>query len=576
MLALLRIYLPRVKPFLAAVAVLQSIQAVLMLYLPRISAEIIDRGVIPNDRDEIWSIGSVMLLVAIAQMFTLIGGVYFAARSAMGVGREIREDLFHTVTGFSAQEVGRLGPPTLITRITNDVQQIQMLMILTCTAAVMAPVTAVFGTIMAVREDAVLSLVLVGAIPVLALLVGSHLYRTHPVFMRMQDRIDDVNQVLREQITGLRVVRAFVREPAERDRFEVANAELTETALITGRLMAMMFPMVIVVQNVAAVAVVWFGAVRIDAGQMSLGSLVAFLGYIVQVLMAVMMASFMFVMMPRAAVSARRVMDALDTESTVVSPAQPAPSVPARGVVEFREVEFGYPGAAEPVIRNVSLDTGPGQTTAIIGSTGSGKTTLLNLIPRLYDVTSGAVLVDGVDVREMDLEDLWSRTGMVPQKPFLFSGTVASNLLNGKPDATEDEMWEALATAQAADFVSAMPGGLEASIAQGGTNVSGGQRQRLAIARAIIRRPPIYLFDDSFSALDLTTDARLRAALAPRIAESAFIVVAQRVSTIVDADQILVLEDGVPVGIGTHDELLDTCQTYGEIVASQLSPEEAA
>lgn len=576
MLALLRIYLPRVKPFLAAVAVLQSIQAVLMLYLPRISAEIIDRGVIPNDRDEIWSIGSVMLLVAIAQMFTLIGGVYFAARSAMGVGREIREDLFHTVTGFSAQEVGRLGPPTLITRITNDVQQIQMLMILTCTAAVMAPVTAVFGTIMAVREDAVLSLVLVGAIPVLALLVGSHLYRTHPVFMRMQDRIDDVNQVLREQITGLRVVRAFVREPAERDRFEVANAELTETALITGRLMAMMFPMVIVVQNVAAVAVVWFGAVRIDAGEMSLGSLVAFLGYIVQVLMAVMMASFMFVMMPRAAVSARRVMDALDTESTVVSPAQPAPSVPARGVVEFREVEFGYPGAAEPVIRNVSLDTGPGQTTAIIGSTGSGKTTLLNLIPRLYDVTSGAVLVDGVDVREMDLEDLWSRTGMVPQKPFLFSGTVASNLLNGKPDATEDEMWEALATAQAADFVSAMPGGLEASIAQGGTNVSGGQRQRLAIARAIIRRPPIYLFDDSFSALDLTTDARLRAALAPRIAESAFIVVAQRVSTIVDADQILVLEDGVPVGIGTHDELLDTCQTYGEIVASQLSPEEAA
>ena len=571
---LLRSYLPRVSQLLIAVAVFQSVQAVLVLYLPRISAEIIDKGVIPNDTDEIWSIGTWMLLIAVAQMITMIAGVYFAARAAMGVGREIRGDLFHRVIGFSSQEVGTYGAPTLITRITNDVQQVQMLVLLTCTAAIMAPVTAVFGTIMAIREDAALAWVIVAAIPVLALLVGSHLYRTHPVFMAMQDRIDDVNQVLREQITGLRVVRAFVREPAERRRFEDANAELTETALITGRLMALMFPMVMLVQNVAAVAVVWFGASRIDSGQMTLGSLVAFLGYIVQVLMAVMMASFMFVMMPRAAVSARRILEALETESTVVSPSNPATEVAVAGHLELEAVEFGYPGAEEPVLQDVTVTTGPGQTLAIIGSTGSGKTTLLNLIPRLYDVTGGVVRVDGTDVRDLDLEDLWSRIGMVPQRPFLFSGTVASNLLNGRPDATEDQMWAALATAQAAEFVSAMPGALEAPIAQGGTNVSGGQRQRLAIARAIIRDPAIYLFDDSFSALDLATDARLRAALAPRIARSTFVVVAQRVSTIVDADQILVLEDGRTVGLGTHDRLLETCPTYSEIVASQFTAEE--
>ena len=576
MIKLLKAYLPRVRALLVAVAVFQTAQAVLGLFLPRISAKIINEGVLTGNTGRIWSTGSVMLAVALAQMGATVAGVYFGARASMEVGREIRRDLFHRVTDFSAREVGHYGAPTLITRITNDVQQVQMMVFMACTTLVMAPVTAVFGTIMAIREDSHLALVLIVAVPVLAAVVAMQLSRTHPIFMAMQDRIDDVNQVLREQITGMRVVRAFVREPAEEAKFADANGRLTDTALTTGRLMAMMFPMVMVVQNVASVAVIWFGASRINSGQMNLGSLVAFLGYIVQVLMGVMMASFMFVMLPRAAVSGRRIKEVLDTDTSVVAAASPRADVARVGTLELRGVRFGYPGAEADVIHDVSFTALPGQTTAVIGSTGAGKTTLLNLIPRLFDVTGGAVLVDGVDVRVLDPESLWSRIGMVPQRPFLFSGTVASNLRYGKPDATEEEMWEALSVAQATDFVAAMAGGLEAPISQGGTNVSGGQRQRLAIARALIRRPEIYLFDDSFSALDLATDARLRAALVPYLSEATFVIVAQRVSTIIDADQIVVLEEGRVIGLGNHHELMATCPTYVEIVESQHSPQEVA
>ena len=575
MIRLLRTYLPRVKPLLAAVLVFQAGQALFNLLLPRVTARLIDQGVVPGDRGAIWSTGGLMLGVTLAQATCLVCGVYFAARASMSIGREIRKDLFHQVTGFSAQEVGRFGPPTLITRITNDVQQVQIMVQMACMTAVMAPITIVFGVVMSLREDAGLSVVLLVAMPILALVVAVLMAKLHPAFTAMQDRIDDVNTVLREQITGLRVVRAFVREPSERARFEEANAGLTGTALRTGHLMAVMFPLIITVQNGASVAVIWFGASRIDSGATSVGSLVAFLGYIVLVLMSVMMASFMFVMLPRAAVSGQRIMEALSTESSVVAPATPRTGVERTGHLELRNVVFGYPGAEEPVVKDVSFTAVRGTTTAIIGSTGSGKTTLLNLVPRLYDVTGGAVLVDGVDVRELGLDDLWSRIGLVPQKPFLFSGTVADNLRYGKDDATAEEMWEALTVAQAADFVAAMPGGLEAPIAQGGTNVSGGQRQRLAIARALIRKPDIYLFDDSFSALDLATDARLRAALVPYTAGATFVIVAQRVSTIIDADQIVVLEGGEIVGLGTHDELLATCDTYVEIVESQRSVEEA-
>jgi ATP-binding cassette subfamily B multidrug efflux pump len=571
---LLRTYLPRVRHLLVAVLLFQAGQALFNLLLPRVTARLIDQGVVPGDRGAIWATGGLMLGVTLAQVLCLVCGVYFAARASMSVGREIRKDLFHTVTGFSAQEVGRFGPPTLITRITNDVQQVQIMVQMACMTAVMAPLTIVFGVIMSLREDAGLSVVLLVAMPILALVVGLLMTKLHPTFTAMQDRIDGVNTVLREQITGLRVVRAFVREPSERARFAEANAGLTGTALRAGRLMAVMFPLIITIQNGASVAVIWYGAVRVDDGVTSVGSLVAFLGYIVLVLMSVMMASFMFIMLPRAAVSGQRIMEALDTESTVVSPAVPRTDVPRTGHLELRNVVFGYPGAEEPVVKDVSFTAARGTTTAIIGSTGSGKTTLLNLVPRLYDVTGGSVLIDGVDVRELSLDDLWSRIGLVPQKPFLFSGTVADNLRYGKDDATEEEMWEALGVAQAADFVAAMPGGLEAPISQGGANVSGGQRQRLAIARALIRKPNIYLFDDSFSALDLATDARLRAALVPYTSGATFVIVAQRVSTIIEADQIVVLEGGEIVGLGTHDELVASCATYLEIVESQRSVEE--
>ena len=494
----------------------------------------------------------------------------------MGFGRDVRSRLFHTVTDFSSQEVDHFGSPSLITRITNDVQQVQMLVLMTCTLLVAAPITAIGGVILALREDVGLSAILLVSIPLLIICVSLVISRMVPQYRLMQERIDVVNKVLREQITGIRVVRAFVREPDESKRFDATNTNLTDTSLKAGRLMAFMFPTVIVILNLSNAGVLWIGANRINAGSLTLGEMIAFLSYLTQILIAVMMATFMAIMVPRAAVCAERIEEVLDTPSSVRLAEVPVTEVTTTGRLELIDVGFNYPGAEAPVLSHISLTSLPGQTTAIIGSTGAGKTTLLNLVPRLFDATSGSVLVDGVDVRDLHPDLLRRRVGIVPQKPYLFSGTVASNLRYGKPDATDEEIWEALEVAQAADFVAAMPGGIEAEIAQGGTNVSGGQRQRLAIARALVRKPEIYLFDDSFSALDLRTDARLRAALVPYTAGSTLVVVAQRVSTISGADQILVLEDGQTVGLGTHDDLLENCPTYAEIVASQVGQQEAA
>jgi ATP-binding cassette subfamily B protein len=494
----------------------------------------------------------------------------------MAFGRDVRAGIFHRVGSFSSREVYQIGAPSLITRNTNDVQQVQMLVLMTCTMMVAAPIMMVGGVLMAMREDLGLSWLLAVCVPVLFLAVGFIISRMVPGFRLMQTRIDAVNRILREQITGIRVVRAFVREPVETRRFGRANDDLTEVAVRTGRWMATMFPTVMLIMNLSSVAVLWFGGHRVDAGSMQIGELTAFLAYLVQILMSVMMATFMLIMVPRATVCADRIAEVFDTSSSVAPPASPVTTVAGRGELELRGVQFTYPGADAPVLRDVSLTARVGQTTAVIGSTGAGKTTLVNLVPRLFDVTAGAVYVDGVDVRDLEPELLWSRIGLVPQKAYLFSGTVRSNLLYGKPDATDDELWRALEIAQGRDFVEAMPEGLDAPITQGGTNVSGGQRQRLAIARALVRRPEIYLFDDSFSALDLATDARLRAALRPVTTDATVLIVAQRVSTIVDADQILVLEDGEVVGRGRHAELLETCETYQEIVRSQLTAEEAA
>ena len=573
---LLRTYLRDYKPQLVAVLVLQTAQAFAALYLPSLNADIIDKGVATGDTSYILSIGAVMLVIALVQVICATSAVYFGAKASMGFGRDVRGGIFHQVTGFSAREMGQFGAPSLITRVTNDVQQVQMFVLMTCTLLVAAPITAIGGIIMAIREDSGLAWILTVSIPVLVFGILMVVRRMVPQFRTMQERIDTVNRVLREQITGIRVVRAFVREPAEAKRFGDVNADLTNTALIAGRLQAFFFPIVMLVLNCSSVAVLWFGAHRIENGQMQIGALIAFLSYLAQIIMAVMMATFMVVLVPRAAVCAERIVEVLDTPSSVVSAVTPITEVHASGTLELRGVGFHYPGAEAPVLTNVSLRAMPGQVTAVIGSTGAGKTTLLSLVPRLFDSTSGSVLVDGVDVRELDPDTLWGRIGLVPQKPYLFSGTVASNLRFADPDASDDELWAALEIAQAADFVRAMPGGLQASIAQGGASVSGGQRQRLAIARALVRKPEIYLFDDSFSALDLATDARLRAALAPSTAQATVIIVAQRVSTIIHADQILVLEDGESVGLGTHAELLESCPTYREIVESQMTAEEAA
>ncbi|MEU7812924.1 ABC transporter ATP-binding protein [Pseudonocardia sp. NPDC049154] len=576
LLRLLRRYLQPFRRPLALVVVLQLIGTMAALYLPSLNADIIDRGIARGDTGYILGTGGWMLVVSLIQVVCSIAAVWFGSHTAMGFGRDVRAAVFHRVGGFSVREVNRFGAPSLITRSTNDVQQVQMLVLVSCTMLVSAPIMCVGGVVMALQEDAGLSWLVAVSVPVLALSIGAVVVRMVPKFRLLQERIDAVNRVLREQITGIRVVRAFVREPHERARFGVTNREVTDVATAAGRLQALIFPIVMLVLNASSVAVLWFGAIRIDAGEMQIGALTAFLAYLLQILMAVMMATFMAIMVPRAAVCAERITEVLDTESSVAPP--PAPVVPeaVEGVLEFRAATFRYPGAAEPVLRGIDLVARPGETTAVIGSTGAGKTTLLSLVPRLFDVTGGAVLVDGVDVRDLDPEELWRRIGLVPQKPYLFSGTVASNLRYGDPAATDEQLWEALRIAQAEDFVRAMPEGLGSPISQGGTNVSGGQRQRLAIARALVKRPPIYLFDDSFSALDLATDARLRAALAPVTAAATVVVVAQRVSTVSAADRIVVLDDGVVVGVGRHDELLVDCPTYAEIVESQLGVEEAA
>lgn len=573
---LLRTHLRPYHRPLAAVVLLQFVGTMASLYLPSLNADIIDLGVARGDTGYIMRTGGWMLAVSLIQIVCSVAAVYLGARTAMAFGRDVRSSIFEHVNRFSAREVARFGAPSLITRNTNDVQQVQMLVLMSCTMLVAVPIMSVGGVVMALREDVGLSWLMLVSVPVLAVALWLIIRRMVPGFRLMQTRIDTVNRVLREQITGIRVVRAFVREPYETDRFATANADLTATALRIGRLMALIFPVVMLVLNVSSVAVLWFGAERVDAGAIQVGALTAFLQYLMQILMAVMMATFMLMMVPRAAVCAERIVEVLDTDSSVVPAARPVTEVTSHGELELRDVAFQYPGAAEPVLRNVSFRVTPGTTTAVIGSTGAGKTTLLSLVPRLVDATAGAVLVDGVDVRELAPDELWRRIGLVPQRPYLFTGTVASNLRYGNPDATDAELWEALEIAQARDFVEAMPEGLAAPIAQGGTNVSGGQRQRLAIARALVRRPEIYLFDDSFSALDLGTDARLRAALRPVTADAAVVIVAQRVSTIVGADQIVVLENGGVVGIGRHDELLLTCPTYAEIVASQNTTEVVA
>jgi len=556
------------------VVALQLVGTMASLYLPSLNADIIDNGIARGDTAYIMSTGGWMLAVTLLQVACSVAAVYFGARTGMGFGRDVRSALFHRVGEFSARELGRFGAPSLITRNTNDVQQVQMLVLVSCTMLVAAPIMCVGGVAMALQEDVGLSWLMAVCVPVLIVAIGLVIVRMVPKFRLMQVRIDGINRVLREQITGIRVVRAFVREPVETERFHAANTDVTAVALAAGRLQALIFPIVMLVLNVSSVAVLWFGAGRIEAGQMQIGALTAFLAYLLQILMAVMMATFMAIMIPRAAVCADRIMEVMETRGSVAPPAAPVAPLRADGWLEVDGLTFCYPGAASPVLRDVSFTARPGQTTAIIGSTGAGKTTLLAMVPRLYDATGGAVRVDGVDVRDLEPDDLWGRIGLVPQRPYLFSGTVASNLRYGHPDATDEELWAALEVAQGADFVRAMPEGLEAPIAQGGTNVSGGQRQRLAIARALVRRPEIYLFDDSFSALDLSTDARLRAALKPVTADATVVIVAQRVSTIADADQIVVLDDGLVVGKGTHEELLANCPTYVEIVESQHAARE--
>jgi ATP-binding cassette subfamily B multidrug efflux pump len=602
LVTLARKYLGPYRWAVVAVLVLQLVQTLAALYLPSLNADIIDDGVVVGDIGYIWRTGGWMLVVSLGQVVASVVAVYFGAQVATAFGRDMRRDLFHTVQTFSAREMAQFGAPTLITRGTNDVQQVQMTVLMTFTIMVMAPIMLVGGVILALSEDVTMSALLLVIVPVLAATAGVIVWRMVPHFRRMQKRIDAINSVLREQITGLRVVRAFVRERREKERFGTVNEELYDTSLRAGQLMALTFPVVMLVMNLSSVAVLWFGAREIEAGGLEIGSLTAFLSYLMYILMAVMMSTMIFMMIPRAAVAAERIGEVLETKSSVVDPENPVRLVSTgstsedggvstsstneeegepRGRVTFEDVEFRYPGAEAPVLHDLTFVAEPGQVTAIIGSTGAGKSTLLNLVPRLFDATGGTVRVDGIDVRDVTQRDLGSLMGLVPQKAFLFTGTVADNLRYGKPDATEEEMWAALEVAQARDFVEALGNeengsGLEAVVAQGGATFSGGQRQRLAIARAVIRKPRIYLFDDSFSALDYATDARLRAALRPQTRDATTIIVAQRVATIRDAEQILVLDHGRIVGRGTHAELLADNPTYQEIVTSQMSLEEAA
>ncbi|GGU85637.1 multidrug ABC transporter ATP-binding protein [Streptomyces litmocidini] len=576
LIRLLRTHLRPYRKPIALLVLLQFLQTCASLYLPTLNADIIDHGVVNGDTGYILRFGALMVGVSVVQVLCNIGAVYYGARTASALGRDVRGAVFDRVQSFSARELGHFGAPSLITRTTNDVQQVQMLVLMGFTLMVSAPIMCVGGIVMALGQDVPLSGVLLAVVPVLGVAVSLIVRKMRPLFRTMQERLDTVNRVLREQITGNRVIRAFVKDAYEEERFRGSNGELTAVSMATGRLMALMFPTVMTVVNVSSVAVVWFGAHRIDSGGMEIGALTAFLAYLMQIVMAVMMATFMFMMVPRAEVCAERIEEVLGTETSVVPPAEPVKTLDRRGHLEVRSADFRYPGAEESVLKDVALVARPGETTAIIGSTGSGKSTLLGLVPRLFDATGGEVLVDGVDVRKFDSALMARTVGLVPQKPYLFSGTVATNLRYGKPDATDEELWHALEVAQAADFVRKLEHGLNAPIAQGGTNVSGGQRQRLAIARTLVQRPEIYLFDDSFSALDYETDALLRAALARETADSTVVIVAQRVSTIRDADRIVVLDEGRVVGTGRHRELMAENETYREIVLSQLTEAEAA
>ncbi|MEV5182979.1 ABC transporter ATP-binding protein [Streptomyces werraensis] len=576
---LIRLLRDRLRPYtrpIALLVALQFLQTCATLYLPTLNADIIDSGVVQGDTGYILGHGGLMIGISLAQVVCNVGAVYYGARTAAALGRDLRAAVFDRVQSFSAREVGHFGAPSLITRTTNDVQQIQMLALMTFTLMVSAPIMCVGGVVLALGLDVPLSGVLVAVVPVLGVCVTLIVRRLRPLFRTMQERLDTVNRVLREQITGNRVIRAFVRDSYEQRRSHGSNTELTDVSMRTGNLLALMFPVVMTVVNLSSIAVVWFGAHRIDSGGMQIGDLTAFLAYLMQIVMSVMMATFMFMMVPRAEVCAERVQEVLDTSSSVVPPVAPVTELRRHGHLEIRGAGFRYPGAEEPVLRAVDLVARPGEVTAVIGSTGSGKSTLLGLVPRLFDATEGEVLVDGVPVADVDPALLARTVGLVPQKPYLFAGTVATNLRYGNPDATDEELWHALEVAQGRDFVERLEGGLDAPVAQGGTNVSGGQRQRLAIARTLVQRPEIYLFDDSFSALDYATDAALRTALARETAEATVVIVAQRVATIRDADRIVVLDEGRVVGTGRHHELMADNETYREIVLSQLTEAEAA
>jgi ABC-type multidrug transport system fused ATPase/permease subunit len=570
LLALLRQYVRPYRWLVAAVMTLQTVSTLASLYLPTVNASIIDDGVAKGDTATIVRLGGVMLAVTGLQMLCSVGAVYFGSRTGMGFGRDLRSAMFHHVTAFSEHETARFGAPTLLTRTTNDVRQIQLLVQMTCTVLVTAPIMCIGGIFMAIHQDAGLSWLLLVSVPVLGSANYWIISRMLPIFRRMQKLIDGINRVMRDQLSGVRVARAFTREQFERDRFARANLTLSNAALDAGKWQALMLPVTTLTINCSSVALIWFGGLRIDHGQMQVGSLIAFLSYFMQILMAVLMATMLLMMLPRASVCAERITEVLSTRVAVGNPSAPVfPAGGVSGLVRLDGATFSYPGADRPVLQDISLTALPGTITAVVGSTGSGKSTLVSLICRLYDVTGGAVLVDGVDVRDYDIERLWSAIGLVPQRGYLFSGTVADNLRYGKADATEDEMWEALRVADADGFVRAHDDGLQMRVAQGGINFSGGQRQRLAIARAVIRRPAIYLFDDAFSALDLHTDARVRAALREVSADSTLIVVAQRLSTIAQADQVIVVDDGRVVGAGVHDSLVADCPTYAEFVDSQ-------
>ena len=573
---LLRRHLQPYTGLLLCVLVLQFAQVMASLYLPTLNADIIDKGVATGDTGYIWRTGAFMLAVSVGQGLCTVAATYLAARAAMSMGRDLRGAVFERVSGFSEREISAFGAGSLITRNTNDVQQVQMLVMMSCTMLVTAPVMAVGGIIMAVTRAPGLSWLIAVSVPVLLVAVGLIVSRMLPLFRSYQDKLDAINRVMREQLTGIRVIRAFVREEAETERFEDANGDIARVGERVGQLFVLLFPLVMLVLDVTIVGVIWFGGHQVGDGDVEVGTLIAFMSYLMQILMGIVMASFMTIMIPRAAVCAERISEVLATAPTITSSPDAVDTFPAPGTVEMRDVTFVYPDADARVLAEVSFTVQPGTTTAIVGSTASGKSTVVRLLARLLEASSGQVLIGGTDVREADPEALWAQMGLVPQQPFLFAGTVASNLRLGREEATDDELWEALEVAQAKDFVSKMDGGLEAPIAQGGTNVSGGQRQRLAIARALVRRPDILIFDDSFSALDVSTDARLREAMGPATAGITKVIVAQRVSTITEADQILVLDGGHLVGSGTHTELLATCPVYREIVTSQLGAEAAA